>query len=61
MKRTKMKREGHKGRLTTLMTNAYHIADKGKDEKKHTCCERTLALCVGSNTEACAHARLLTL
>lgn len=35
MKRKEMKREGRKGGLTTLMTNAYHTADKGKDEKKH--------------------------
>lgn len=34
MKRTKMKREGCKGGLTTLMTNAYHSADEGKDEKE---------------------------
>lgn len=29
-----MKREEHKGGLTTLLTNANYTADKGKDEKK---------------------------
>lgn len=36
-----MKREEHKGRLMTLMTNAY-IADKGKDEKTNAYYEVTM-------------------